>query len=183
VGLEKEVGVLAWPTHWIGSEKVLNMQILKKHYDALGSYLHVQTIKKEMAGEKIDFQKMRLRCEELISFIEDVLASSVFNFNVGNFTEIICANCGKIVRKRVPDFERKFQAKCHECQAGYWVVIDEKDEMKWFAKRQRVKCGNKKCDGEHVLWDHDIVIGKEWTCLECGGHNKLGLSIQYQDPA
>src|SRR2546429_3472132 len=50
VGVEAVPGVPAASMQSLGSEKVLNLGMLRKHYDALGSYLHVPTLKQSRDG-------------------------------------------------------------------------------------------------------------------------------------
>lgn len=44
-GLQEEYGVPAKEMNLLGTETILNMKTLKCHYDALGSFLHIPTIK------------------------------------------------------------------------------------------------------------------------------------------
>src|SRR5258705_1292347 len=81
-GVETVPGVPAPSMQSLGSEKVLSMGMLKKHYDALGSYLHVQTMKQARDGPPLDFKKLRARCEEIATFVEQVLASPIFNITL-----------------------------------------------------------------------------------------------------
>ncbi len=63
IGSEEIPSVPASSLQSLGSEKVLSMRVLQKHYDALGSYLHVQSLKQASSGVHLDFSKMRARSE------------------------------------------------------------------------------------------------------------------------
>lgn len=53
-GIEPEYGVLPDKMQLLGSEKVLNAATLKKHYDALGNYLHMPTVRQLREGKGLD---------------------------------------------------------------------------------------------------------------------------------
>jgi hypothetical protein len=65
-GVEEEYGVPTPVMQPLGSEKVLNLATLKRHYDALGNHLHMPTIKQIAAGKGPDAIKLRKRCEEIV---------------------------------------------------------------------------------------------------------------------
>jgi len=67
IGLEKEYGVRPEKLNALGTEMILNMATIRKHYDALGSYIHVPTLKQVRSSKAHDFNKIRLRCEEIAS--------------------------------------------------------------------------------------------------------------------
>jgi hypothetical protein len=85
MGIEEEYGVQSPNMEFVGEERVLNMVALRKHYDALGSYLHLPSMKHVIDGKSVDFQRLRTRCDELVSLIDEALASRIFNFT--GFTE------------------------------------------------------------------------------------------------
>ena len=78
----------------LGSEKVLNMAALREHYDALGSYLHLQSMKQARAGKPQDFSRLRSRCEEIAALVREVLSSPLFNVTVGNLASLDCKRPG-----------------------------------------------------------------------------------------
>lgn len=49
-GIEETPGQPASQMTMLGTETVLNMETLRKHYDALGSFLHVPTLKQTKSG-------------------------------------------------------------------------------------------------------------------------------------
>jgi len=75
IGIEEQYGGPAPKINSLGSEKVLGMSMLKKNYDALGSYLHLQSMKQARVGAILDLNKVRTRCEEIAVFISRVLSS------------------------------------------------------------------------------------------------------------
>ena len=166
----------------LGAEKVLNMIMLKKHYDALGSYLHVQSMKQFRAGIPVDNSKIRIRCMDIADFVSQVLSSPIFNVTVGEFASTDCVKCGNPIRKRLPDGEKETLATCHECNATYTVTGDGNDKTIWTPHQREVKCVNPNCGQKDYLWPNEIERGNTWICGACGGKNTFVLAIVYQEP-
>ncbi|WP_205343127.1 hypothetical protein [Denitrificimonas caeni] len=180
VGVEKEYGKPAPEMKSLGSEVVLSMKVLKKHYDALGSYLHIQSLKHSKTGEGLDFKRFRNRCGDITEFINKVLSSSVFNCTLGRFMSIKCIECGNSIRKRIPVGEKIFEAKCYNCMATYIVTDDGAGNFKQAPHQLKVKCGGTGCHHEIVVWQHELEVGRHWKCPECSGVNAFALGVTYE---
>ena len=157
----------------LGSEKVLNMATLRKHCHALGSYLHILSLKQVLAGKSLDYDKMRSRCEEISEFIRQVLSSKVFNITVGSFSTLPCEKCEKPIRKRIPNGQNEVYAECFECEASYTLIDKGKGPVKWIPHKQEIECRNKSCEGKITFWDRAITIGKSTQCPDCKGRNTI----------
>jgi len=179
-GLEETFGVPASIMQSLGAEKVINMAMLRSHYDALGSYLHIQTMKQVLEGKSIDYSKLRFRLGEIALFIGDVLSSPIFNVNLGNFSKLDCIQCGKAIRKRIPFDNKAVEAECDECHATYTVIPKENGKVDWLPNRREIKCANSKCNESASFWDRDIKSGKSWTCQSCKGINSFVLGIIFE---
>jgi hypothetical protein len=81
---EEEDGQPATVLTFVGTETVLSMASIKRHYDALGSYLHMPTVAqiREEGLSQLAGAEKRLRT--IIAQIDAVLASQVFNVSFGN---------------------------------------------------------------------------------------------------
>lgn len=178
-GIEPGLGQQPETMQFLGTEKVLNMKTLKKHYDALGSYLHVQSIKQRSAGVTIDYGAMRKRCEDIAAFIGDVLRSCVFNSTLGNYAVMDCLRCEKPMRKKWPDGKTKVKAKCFECGADYIVEDMGDGQCRWQADRVDLACAQPECGAVVNPFRSEIAQGSGWDCRDCGGRNVLQLAIFY----
>ena len=183
IGKEVQFGVQAPVMGPLGSERVLNMAAIRQHYDALGSFLHLPSIKQMKDGAVVDTVRLRQRCEQLATLIGEVLASSVFNVNFGNFARFDCFGCGKPIRKRVPIEDADTAARCFECPATYMITKTEDGQMDIRAKREDLSCGAANCTGTVRVWEADLQPDKHWTCTVCGGRNHLVLALQYRPPS
>lgn len=102
-GIEPTLGQRPEVMQSLGTEKVLNMKTLKKHYDALGSYLHVQSIKQRRAGITIDYSSTlpfagralskRLRSADILAIGLALVgcgnASAAWGAATGNWTLVV----------------------------------------------------------------------------------------------
>lgn len=180
IGIEKEYGVPAPVMTSLGTEKVLNMSMLRKHYDALGSYLHVPTMKQSRTGKSLDFSKVRSRCEEIAVFVREVLSSPIFNVTLGSFATHDCMECGKPIRKRMPYGKGEVHAECYECSASYVIVDIGNEQVEWKPQQHEVECANSSCKHRIIIWHNELEIGRCWICQRCGGRNTFALGIRHE---
>lgn len=179
-GKGEEYDVPAQLMRSLGSEKVLNMATLRKHYDALGSYLHVQSMKQVRAGKSLDFSKIRSRCEEIALFVGAVLTSPVFNVTLCSFATMECVECGKPIRKRMPHGQEVVEVECYECHASYIIVDKGNNNVEWQPQQHKVDCANGDCKHKIVVWRHELEVGRCWICPSCNGRNTFALAIRHE---
>ena len=164
----------------LGTDKVLNMATLKKHYDALGSYLHVQTMKHALANQEVDYSKFKNRCEEIVAYLKNVLSSPIFNLRMGVGSTMECDSCGNPVRTRLPFGKKSVEAFCQHCAASYAVEDAEPEGencVRWYPQLYTFDCKNTDCTGELSIWRREIKIGRKLICEKCGKEHtfKIGL--------
>ncbi len=179
-GLEETPGVSARVMTSMGSERVLNITTLKKHYSALGSYLHVQSMKRVRAGKPLQFGEMRSRCEEVVAFVEEVLSSPISNIVNSNSATLDCMECGEKIRKRIPLGQSEVKVECYECRASYKLIDKGNGQVLWEPQQNEVQCGNRNCESKFFFWPKDIKNRNCWICQECRGRNTFALGICYE---
>lgn len=179
IGLEPSPGVAPEVMHDVGHETALSMAVIKRYYDALGSYLHVPTLKQARGVKPQDPAKLRMKCGEIAGALELVLASSVYNITLGSFATIECFNCEKPLRRRFPFGKESVRAECMECNAGYTLIGLGNNQVEWKPHQRKLKCGGDKCLTEALIWEHEIRAGEYWICTGCGGRNQFGLCVGY----
>ncbi len=180
-GLEDQYGVPAQKMTSLGTEKVLGLNTLKKHYDALGSYLHVQSLKSVRSGETINYNKFRTRCGEISKFVSEALSSPVFNCTIGVFANIKCVECGSPIRKRIPSGQDTVEAECYECRATYTVTGEGEGKSNWTPHKHEIECANKDCSRKTVVWRHEFELGRHWQCPNCKGENTFVLAVSFKE--
>lgn len=177
IGLEEAYGVPAKEMKYLGTEKVLNLAAIKKHYDALGSYLHMPTWKQMQEGKSFDPVKLRTRCLKIASELEKMLASSVWNLRFGVTSSIDCMYCEKPIRKRCPKDGESVAVKCFECGALYRLTSASDRQVRWEPSQTEVPCPTEECDHTVVLGDHEIKRGVSWVCPKCSQRYMIDYAI------
>lgn len=165
------------PVRTLGSETVLNLAALKKHYDALGSFLHTPTLRQLSEGQGFDETKVRARCETIASLVQGALASRIFNITLGTFSPMSCGKCGNMMRKRMPSGVSEVEVNCFHCGAGYQLTSVDASTVNWMPRQQELPCPTSGCSGTQVIWDSEIAIGTKWTCQECGVRFNIGYGF------
>jgi hypothetical protein len=182
-GVEPTYGQAPEVMQLIGSEKVLNLTTLKKHYDALGNYLHVPTLKQQLNDTAVNHADFKKRCEELSFYLSEVLSSRVWNAVFGNFATADCSACGKRMHKRFPSGVETIATKCFECGAPYKVREVGNGQVQFEPDQVRVECANPDCKTAIYPWRNEIEAGRAWTCPECKGRNSFRLGIVFEPKA
>ena len=177
-GIEEQYGVRASKMDSLGSEKVLGMDTLKKHYDALGSFLHMPSMKDVREGKSLDFNKIRTRCEDIAVFIDQVLSSPIFNVNAGNFSTLDCIECGQPIRKRIPFGQKEVIAECYQCKSTYSIADEGNGKANWTPNQYKLKCAKDGCVQTIKVWKQVLKEGYSWKCNKCNSKNALVLAVK-----
>lgn len=183
-GLEEVPGVAAKEMTLPGAEKVFSLRAIKNHYDALGNYLHMPTVKQlEDSGEP-DLAKLRKRCLAIIDLLDGVLSSPVFNINFGTFSSIACMNpdCGKPVRRRLPAGQDALAVSCLECGMGYELTVAADGQCVWRPVLEEVPCPGPSCEVVFKVSPGELKPGRRLACHKCDGRFVIGLALFADEP-
>ena len=165
------------PAKLLGTERVLSLRTLKKNYDALGWFLHMPTLEQVEKRGGVDYDKLRIKCQEISQAVADALASPIFNITLGSFATIDCERCGKPIRKRIPSSTPIIKAPCLECDAPY-VLERQGTEILWRADQEELDCRSEGCTQKIVIWRDEIRLGGHWTCSGCKISYEFALGIR-----
>jgi hypothetical protein len=178
-GIEDKLGKPAKTMTSLGSEKVFNLELIKRHFDALGSFLHLPTIRQLQDNPETDIKKLREKCSKIINHLEAVLNSPVFNITLGSFSEIACLECTKIIRKRLPHGQLEVVANCleTECMATYLVTDLGEGKVSWKPQLEEIMCVAENCNEIMKIWQSEIKDGSHWKCKKCSKRYSIGLSV------
>lgn len=182
IGVEEEFGGEAPVMSSLGTETVFNLRMLKKHYDAMGNYLHVPTLN-QAENSPPSSEKLRKRCTDIVDYLEKVLSSPVWNVNFAHFSSLKCENCGTNIRKRLPRGKEKLMAECFNCSATYTVTDVGKGKVHWQLDLIDVPCGNGECGHITHILRKERKEGSAWTCASCEGRNVLALCVKNEPVA
>ncbi|MDQ2106480.1 hypothetical protein [Azospirillum isscasi] len=155
----------------LGTDVVLTLADLKRHYDAIGSYLHMPSLDQVMGNKAPDPQKLRRRCEDAVALLDRVLSSAIWNSTFGSFSvldECMNSDCKKPVRKRLPSGATTVEARCFECDAEYVLTRQPGGKVLWEPKIEEASCPTEGCSETVTLWPHQVRPGVHWRCSGCG---------------
>ncbi len=176
-GLEPTYGSPPESMTMLGTDNVLKLATLKKHYDALGSYLHTPTLAQLEQNKPHNMTKLRSRCEKIIEAIKTVLASKVWGTSMANRGEIDCFVCDKPVRRRLIHGVEVRKVECWECQATYNMSRTDEDQVLFEPRQSAIPCISSDCDAVNYLWEKEFGVGLEWDCQACATKQKLAYGV------
>ena len=161
----------------MGTEFVLSAEDIKDHYDRLGGGLHIPTMAQFQDDKLPDPVAVRARCDEVVSVVDRVLSSKVWNGTMGVISHIDCSRCKEPMRRRMPLGVKTLKAQCFDCKAEYTVEQEDDGKVLWLAATEDAPCANPNCTGKMALWPDEMKPGSWWTCKECGGVSELQLRV------
>jgi transcription elongation factor Elf1 len=169
--------------HTLGTEVVLDLRFLRRHYDAIGSYLHTPTMLQQEAQATQDPARLRRRVREVLDHLDKVLASRIFNIIPPSpFTWITCGRCGDKVRRSTRNDVKRTAATCLGCGAHYNVIRQKDGTYRWWSHDVRIPCQARDCDGEIIAPADLVKRGSLFDCPKCGATNRVVLSARLARP-
>lgn len=184
-GEEPSPGETPASMQMLGTDRVLNLRTLKRHYDALGSYLHTPTLAQIEQGQSHDLGKLRSRCAQIVEALEAALSSKVWNSTFAIRGEIECRECGADIRRRLPKDKTERVVQCWSCAASYTMTEVDSRQVRFEPREMRVACPQKDCGCVSYVWERQVERGKSWRCSNCKSQLTfaLGVAITQSDKA
>lgn len=121
IGREPSLGETPKKMHELGTEKPMKLAALKKHYDAIGAYLHIPTIKQTADGKLRDEDSLRKRCAIIIAELDWCMSATVWNSSLKRSARLKC-NCGEAMTRRFKDGDEPRVVTCHNCSSRYTLT-------------------------------------------------------------
>ena len=176
-GIEPSYGETPEKMTLLGTDQPLNQATLKKHYDALGSYLHTPTLDQLENNKPHDMQKLRVRCETIVAAIEQVLSSRVWGKGLSHYRTFECHACKTVIKRRLShDVERR-KIECWKCMATYNMSHTSDGNVSIEPRRWPVTCVAENCETETFIWEKELTPGRKWECQDCGTPQKLDYCV------
>ena len=176
-GIEPSYGETPEKMTSLGTEHVLTLATLKKHYDALGSYLHTPTIAQLENNKPHNMQKLRARCGDIVAAIEQVLSSRVWGTTLSNYGRIECDNCKTVIKRRLPPNVECRNIECWECMATYNMSHTSDGKVYFEPLQFAIPCVAKNCETDNYIWEKEVMPGLKWECHKCGIPQKLAYGV------
>ena len=168
----------------LGTENVIGLKTIKKHYDALGSYLHVPTIKQLANDTGHDLEKLRVRCHVILEELEKILGSPVWGVNIKETASCVCSDCKNNIRHRFVKDQGERKVECFNCEATYTISKDNSGNVIWVPQIVSVKCPNNDCNHEFDIWEKELKPGTCGGCPCCKKNYHICLGVApYNEPS
>jgi hypothetical protein len=166
----------------VGTEKCPESQDDQEHYDALGSFLHLATVKQMREGTAVDPSTIRERCAAAVAAVVLALSSGVYDLVMGRDIPFSCLRCSEEIVRRTPLVPFDFETKCGNCGAQYRMQGDGSERVTCTPPGKTiVACVKDGCAGKHDLWIDECKEGTTWTCDDCGAAYKLVLRARLDE--
>lgn len=167
IGLEEEEGVPAAQKDMqlLGTDRRFSLKWAHKHYNALGSYLHVPSMfQLEMGGAPAATTIIE-KTIEIANECDQILKSPLFGVNFGQFFEFECRGCCTMIRRRVGSFTLDEGIKCPKCAATYDAEQKESEKFMFQLRTTGYKCP--KCKAENLVGSHLVDADAILECDKC----------------
>ena len=176
IGVEEVYGVESPSMRSLGTDDPLDTATVRKHYDALGSFLHMPTRKQLNQGRAPDLGKLRGRCGDLVLRLGQVLSSPIHGLRFNLAVDFPCERCDVKVSLNLP-IESHLEVSCVTCGAQYLVKTELKKSTVQ-AMYRKMRCHRDECERFLTIWNDELVVGKLITCESCGFEHEIGLSLR-----
>lgn len=158
-------------------ESVLSMAEIKKNYNALGSFLHLQTRDKYENGDVASNQQIRARCEEIVEILDRVFASSMWNVRTGVVLEFDCQRCDERMVRTAPWSLASLTVCCFKCEAEYELTPGGENSTKIRPLSGDLECPWEDCGAKLIVWRSDLKAGSRWRCSSCQRRMRIGMGV------
>lgn len=167
----------------IGQNKGISPRELGKHWQKLGSYLHVQMPRKK--GEhapKPDENSLRAYLIEVIKYVED-LTSTRFDSHFSMTVTFQCGKCEQSIVRNSALLKEEDVVQCQNPQCNASYITRAKDGEHTF-EPYLITLGCKNC-GETARIEANAFLqmktteGKTFICDKCGTRHLVRWLLQY----
>lgn len=167
-GIEPSYGVEPPPEEmqFVGEDRRFSLKWANKNYNVLGNYLHAPTIHQIESGSVPTLAMMIKKATEIVNECEQILNSTIFNVNFGQFFEFECGDCKMQIRKRAGNFTTEQGIVCPKCRATYDITSIEENKVILSFRKATYTCRH--CSTGNEVGVHRVEDGTVLACAKCG---------------
>lgn len=178
MSMEKTPGENDWLK--LGRAQRIGLGELKKHYFALGSFLHAPALSSVLNGKVVDLSKLVEQCKKSESVLTRVLGTTLRMkmHEIFGRAGLECSECGATLSRSLaalktpkncfPGTRESISVDCHHCSASFDVFFRVGDGIVWREQRWQRPCPTQGCNGWHVKWVREMKDGVRTICSDCG---------------
>lgn len=165
-GIEDEYGKQSRNMQFVGEHKALELGWLRKHYNKVGSYLHVPT-KREPENVVSENIKMGIYLAEVEADLSKVATGNILGGWFGEVNQFECTVCGQPVVVGTHRIKTSGHFAClnPNCEAEYFGTLDSDGKAVVNLKTTEFDCG--KCGAKIPIEDRKLKIGVAFICHSC----------------
>ncbi|WP_430429202.1 hypothetical protein [Parasphingorhabdus sp.] len=176
--LEKTPGGKDWIS--LGIANRIGLKQLKKHYFALGSFLHTPSLSNVLKQTNSDkAEALSKLCDSSAELLNKVIGSTLrmSAHEIFGRTELKCSQCATLISRNVaalktpqnskPGTHEIISINCSTCIASFDLFYREPDGIVWREQRWQRPCPVADCNGSHEKWIREMFDGVRTTCAEC----------------
>ena len=151
--------------------KAITFNHINKHYDKLGNFLHVPTIRQRQQQKEIPHEKLRVYLSEVLEMLEGV-SGEMLNANFAVVVNFKCSECHTLIIRNRDGLKHDGCVVCPECKAQYiWKKLE--DDI-WETELRTVRFICSACHTENFLEYHRLKPDMRVVCVKC--HRKFLLN-------
>lgn len=150
-----------------GHHRALPLKVVKKHYDRLGSFLHVPTLKmqRDPAGLRNRYDSLRNTVETVVTLLEPAVASG-FSGHMAELFDFECLGCEQRSLTNATVARTSGIAACIHCGLEHQVKTREDGRPEFTHDFLSATCAN--CSKDIPLPVGSMRVGMTFSCPECG---------------
>ncbi len=169
------------PFKTLGHERRVSLVEIRKHYHALGSFLHAPT-PRNLKANKVDPDIIRERCKIAATVIDDALKSSMWKLSFGTTLKATCNRCGRDMPRRVSFIEvGEIEHSCFYCKASHRFLKSE-ESWRYTSNVTLVDCLKTDCNHQLEIWADQLRPDYSVVCSKCGTAHEFALGLRVAKP-
>lgn len=166
VGKQQTLGIQTHNVEYLGEDKRFTIKWGNKAHNALGNFLHEQTIAQFEKNGGTQEEAARSKATEVLVELESILSTPMMQFNMGEFVSIPC-DCGVEVRRKKQALEAGKPFSCGSCGKQYTYELADDGENYLFQPEQ-VTYTCEGCNSEQFIAPHLLETLPVLVCRDCG---------------
>jgi predicted RNA-binding Zn-ribbon protein involved in translation (DUF1610 family) len=150
---------------YIGEDRRLKVKRMQKIFNAMGSYIHVPTIRQLKESPEPDYAAIRKSVVKMRDELQHIVSAKMWGFHFNKFVTFHCSQCETPIKRTEKVLEASNQVECGNCGQFFNVSKDEPGE--WYIDPVFFSWNCQKCNVLRELPQSEAKVGLDVTCPEC----------------
>lgn len=174
-GKQEALGTPAEKMELFGEDRRFSLAWANTRHNALGNFLHAPTLYQIETSQFSTKEKILKKANEVVSELDQILSSPIFNVSFGNFYEFDCVYCKTKIKCRDKSINKEKGIICtnSNCKAVHDIISEQDNNFTVKVRQTEYKCPS--CNTLNYVGSHLIDYGAVLECSSCG----VKAEIQY----